>query len=368
MPNPKPSIVQIIDRLETGGAEKIVVFLANLLYQNGHTVRVITTVSNGPQYQYLHKGISAICLHRKWKWNPYYMLQLKRACKGFDIIHLHGAPTLRYVLLTKLIFGLKHKFIYHEHDGQVNNKPAKWYYKYFLQKKEFIATSQTVADWAIHTVKLNVNRISLLLNTIEKQNCGKNQKRPLHSLVLVSNILPHKNIEFSLEVLKKLLHFTKLDYQLTIIGKKYDEQYFAYLTNQINHNLLADHVSFITDCNQVAPLLHHYSIGLHTSFEESGPLVLTEYLSQNLPFLSFNTGEVSKIICRHFPAFFQSDFDANKWAASIIKLEKEYLNPLATKQNMQVIFDQYFSSHQYYLNYSQLLNHIEISHFDKSLN
>ncbi len=355
MPEPKLSVVQIIDRLETGGAEKIVVLLSNLLHCNGHRVRVITTVSNGPQLQFLHKDISTVCLRRKWKWNPRYMLRLKRACRGFDVIHLHGEPTLRYSFLTKTLFGLKGGKIYHEHYPYVNQRPVKWYLKYMLRNTQIIATSQMVADWAIHKVKLEENRITKLMNTVERSEPKTNRACGSHSLVQVSNLLPHKNIAFSIDVLKALIRISGQDFHLTFIGKKYDERHFNSLKKKTEDENLSQNIDFIFDCDNVAPLLDHFSFGLHSSPKETGPVVLAEYFASKLPFLAFRTGEVSDLLFRHFPEFFMTDLDAEQWAIRIIELLKQQQKNPAENQRMEEVFDRYFSSRQYYSSYNKLL-------------
>ena len=68
MDSNKFSVVQIIDRLHTGGAEHVVVHIANLLHIHGHKVTVLTTVSEGPLRSKLAAGIPFTNLKRKWKW------------------------------------------------------------------------------------------------------------------------------------------------------------------------------------------------------------------------------------------------------------------------------------------------------------
>src|SRR6185503_12378296 len=93
----KYSIVQIIDRLNIGGTERVLVTLSNLLHEKGHNVSVVTTVTEGPLAAMLNKNIPVINLQRKWKWNPVTMYRLIKAIKHFDIIHVHSSYNLRYL-------------------------------------------------------------------------------------------------------------------------------------------------------------------------------------------------------------------------------------------------------------------------------
>ena len=84
MENKKLRVVQIIDRLNVGGAERVLVTIANILHEHGHKVKLITTVSPGPLKQKLDKNIEHIDLGRKWKWNIITMQRLVKEIKNYD--------------------------------------------------------------------------------------------------------------------------------------------------------------------------------------------------------------------------------------------------------------------------------------------
>src|SRR5690349_11981442 len=110
----KLSVVQVIDMLKPGGAERVLVTISNILYEHGHKVKVITTVTPETLSSQLYTGIELQSLNRKWKWNPITMYKLIQAVKNYDVIHVHSRHNLRYLLLAKAIFGLKKKIFYHE--------------------------------------------------------------------------------------------------------------------------------------------------------------------------------------------------------------------------------------------------------------
>ena len=60
----------------------------------------------------------------------------------------------------------------------------------------------------------------------------------------------------------------------------------------ISSKNLDNNISIIQNCYNIEDRLTHYQLALHSSKLEAGPLVLLEYLSQGVPFLSFKTGEV----------------------------------------------------------------------------
>src|SRR4051794_8408135 len=142
------SIVQVTDQLNIGGAEQIIVMLANLLQAHGHSTAVITTVSPGPLANRLHQNIQFINLNRKWKWNPVTMYKLVKALKQFDIVHVHSSYNLRYVYLASSLFCLRKHIFYHEHYGNAINTFPNILQRHIYSKSVFIAVSQKLATWA----------------------------------------------------------------------------------------------------------------------------------------------------------------------------------------------------------------------------
>ncbi|MGN6617623.1 MAG: glycosyltransferase family 4 protein [Ilyomonas sp.] len=347
MEQPIYSVVQVTDQLNVGGAEQIIVMLANLLQQHGHYSAVITTVAPGKLSQKLHPAVEQINLNRRWKWNPLALYHLIKLLKSFDIIHVHSAYNLRYVYLASRLFFLRKTIFYHEHYGNaINTKPG------FLQKRIykqtiFIAVSQKLAEWAHNTVGLQNSRVFILPNTIVKSKITPVfQPADQLKLCIVGNILVNKNMLFALELLS-LLREKNRSVHLTIIGNIIDRDYYAQLLNFIKQTDLQPNVSFIHNCLNVQALLHQFKAAIHCSFSESGPLVLIEYLAQGLPFVAHKTGEVATQLQSYLPAFIMNDFNVEKWIEAI-----EQATSLPKKE-IETLFDflyqKYFSPEAYYL-------------------
>ena len=121
----KLSVVQVIDQLLPGGAERVLITLSNILYRNGHQVKVITTVRPGALARALNNGILHVCLRRKWKFSPFTMRKLIKEIKGYDIVHVHSIHNLRYVWLAMQLYGIRKRIFYQEHHGaRANEKPG----------------------------------------------------------------------------------------------------------------------------------------------------------------------------------------------------------------------------------------------------
>ena len=336
-PNPynhhRLKILQIIDQLNVGGAEKMVVTLANLLYERGHEIQVVSLLGSGLLDKQLKPGVRLVHLHRSWKWHPVYMYKLVRICRRFDIVHVHSAHNLRYVFLASRLFKLNKPLFFHEHFGDIEfNRSVSWHQRLIYPKVHTIAVSRQIVEWARTQVGVPDSKIHLLPNF---QHIQTHESRPQANgkvnLVAVSNFRPTKNLEF-------LLHFfqqfsARHPATLTIIGQISDPSYCNHIQQIATELKLLDSISFIHDCTDVQPLLGQFDLALHPSRSESGPLVLIEYLGHGLPFLSYRTGEISQMLAEAFPDCVLQDFEVDNWvhaASSLLSSPRSEFQKRAT--------------------------------------
>jgi glycosyltransferase involved in cell wall biosynthesis len=349
MQQPVYSIAQVTDQLNVGGAEQIIVMLANLLQAHGHSTAVVTTVAPGSLANKLHSGVQLINLNRQLKWNPVTMYRLVKVIEQFDVVHVHSSYNLRYVYLARVLFFLRKPIFYHEHYGNAINTIPNTLQKYIYAQTMFIAVSHRLAEWAKNSIGLPERNISVLQNTIIK--CSVDKKYPHNdtiSICIVGNILPNKNLLFALKLLQALQQGRKEPVHLTIIGNIADEQYYEQLSAFINKNNLQQSIAFVHDFSNVQSILSQFTVALHCSFSESGPLVLVEYLAQGLPFVTYNTGEVVQQLQSHLSSLIMQDFDIEKWMQAIkhaIALPREEL-----AAHFDSLYNTYFSPQAYYCN------------------
>ncbi|MGI8950488.1 MAG: glycosyltransferase family 4 protein [Chitinophagaceae bacterium] len=344
----KFSVVQIIDMLNVGGAERVLVTIANLLHEHGHKIAVITTVKPGILASQLHKEISLINLNRKWKWNFFKMYRLINIAKQFDVVHIHSSHNLRYFFLAATLFRFNKPIFFQEHHGNVINEKIPWHKKYIYPKTIFIAVSKQLAEWALIKLHIPAKNVFILHSTVPKPNAVKTFRKinTDKQIIIVSNFLRNKNIHFAIEVFEELQKNSDKKISLTIIGQKYDEIYFQFIRQIITQKNLQSHINIIQNCTDIQKLLPDYDFALHTSESESGPLVLIEYLAQGLPFITFDTGEVAEQIKSAIPEFIMYSFNKIEWVERIKKL---LLNSSAELSNKLInLYEIKFSPQAYY--------------------
>jgi glycosyltransferase involved in cell wall biosynthesis len=355
--NKKLSVVQIIDTLEPGGAERVLITWANILFSHGHAVGVITTLKKGKLASQLSYGIELRELKRKSKWNLKSMKQLIEWCKPFDVVHVHSTHNLRYLFLAAKIFKLNKKIFFHHHYGNIETDQSISVSQRFIYPKiNLIAVSKKMYDWAIDKLKMPAAKTFLLSNIVipnyvaEKKVFNRDDKRI--QLLLVSNFRPQKNIEFAVDLINELKN--DLNVHLTIIGQTANEKYWNSVQRKTNAMQLKEYISIIHDCDNIQSVLNNFHLAIHTATSESGPLVLIEYMMAGLPFLSYKTGEVVHQIANDLPQCIVDTFNIHEWVSRINHLLQQNKNELSIK--LKSSFNKYYSEETYYNNCIDIYN------------
>jgi len=306
-------ILQVIDSLEIGGAEKVFIDLTNLLYENRADVSTLFILDPGKLANQLHEDIRKHSLNRRFKWSLLTLYRSARIIKRYDIIHCHHRHVFAYINLSAMIFGVRTKIILHDHYGLIdlNKKIPKNIIGPF-KPTYFIGVSKKLTEWAKERLKVNANHVYILPNIV------RHMKQPIqavktHDWILVSNIKPVKNQLFAVKLAQKM------NKSLLIVGNIQDTAYYQTLQDAIND--VSGNITIKTDVTDVRPFLTQASIGLHVSTSETGPLVLIEYLSIGLPFVSYQTGEVVQTLKNVFPEMLISNFDISQWELAINFIE-----------------------------------------------
>lgn len=327
-------VLQVIDQLGVGGAERVVIDMTNLLYEANIDVSFLVLLGPKDQDFEIDSRIPKYYLHRKSKFSFNKMFSLRKILVKYDIIHVHMRHTFRYVQLVSKLFRINSKVILHDHFGKINLEfKVPLLLNSFLKPKYYIGVSNELTDWCKIKLKFNnLNNIFLLINVAVKQKIIQPTNK--NGWVMVGNIKPTKNQLFAIE----LAHY--LNKKLTIIGKVQDQVYYQLLKDKIQDLGIENTITFVHDENNPQKRLNEFKIGLMTSKSESGPLVLIEYLAQSLPFISYNTGSVSNVLADELPDSFVDSFELSEWKKKLILISKSQID-------YKSLYDTYFSPSNY---------------------
>lgn len=347
-------VALINDRLNAGGAEKVLVYIANLLHKNGIDVRVIIILEKAALDIQINKAIPVHYINRKSRFSVQSFKKLKQLVVDVDIVHVHSRYNLRYYMIAKFLYHInKPKIFFHEH---VYKLKVDFITKYLLSKVDaYVAVQNTMKKWAIKQKIVQVQNAFYLSNTVSTPNNKIEINRYSKRIVMVANFLPLKNHFFAIDLMAKLPEDVSLD----MYGMINDKIYFDELNNRIKELGLDKRITVIVGITNIYEVLSKYCLAIHPSKIETGPLVLIEYLNASIPFIAYRTGDVVEEIIEDLPDFVVPNFDLTIWKNKILNsfnVNDDAYN--STQLKIAKLLNDKFSENKYYLNLMKIYNNL----------
>jgi len=338
-------VLQVIDKLEVGGAERVAVDLCSLLYENKIAVDFLNLLQPAVlDEELLQKNIIVKYLYRKNKFNPIYLIRLFMLLNNYTIVHVHSRHVLRYVGLTFLVpkFFRKYSIIFHDHYGKIEADKTS---SFFLRKciascNAYIGVSDSLVAWAM---KNGLNKNIYLLENIAREKLGFRNIDTKSKIVVVGNFRKQKNYAFLLAILKNLPETVAID----LYGSLVDQKYYYEIVESAKSLGILNRINIITNEKYIAEIVANYELAIHCAASETGPLVALEYMSKGVPLMMFNTGSVAKVLKENEYDLIMDIFDEMAWSNRIIEVlnapdQQSYLS-----QKVRMIYQNFFSEKTY---------------------
>ncbi|MFI8378772.1 glycosyltransferase [Leeuwenhoekiella sp. NPDC079379] len=293
-------ILQLIDSLEVGGAERMAVNYANALLGKIKVSALCATRAEGDLKSLIESDIPYLFLNKKRTLDLAAFLRLRRFIKTHNIqlIQAHGSSYFTAVLVKMISPGLK--LIWHDHYGnseflkQRDARILKPLSRFF---DGVIAVNDNLSCWSKEY--LNIEKSIFVKNFIAdalpldksfKIN-GVVGKR----IVCVANLRPQKNHQLLLKSFEELL---KIDdqYTLHLFGSKIDTTYSDLILSSIETSGFKNSVFYYGTHLKLSSVLPHFDIGVLTSNSEGLPLSLLEYGQAGLAVVATNVGDCAQVL------------------------------------------------------------------------
>ena len=294
-------IVQLIDSLDAGGAERMAVNYANTLSKVIGYSALVSTRKEGALKQQLSDQVGYLFLNKQGKLGLGAVWKFRAFIKKHQInlIHAHSSSFFTAVLLKMTYPNIK--IVWHDHYGNRINQQGKSIFILKVVSNLFygvLTVNEELEEWAKSNLK--VRKIRYFPNFIisKKSNIasqtvlkGEKEKR----IVFLANL---KNPKNHLKIIQAF-HNSKaknLNWSVHLIGRDYDDNYSQELKKYIEINGLDSQIFIYDSCNDVDAILNQCTIGILGSTYEGFPVTLLEYGKASLAVLSTNVGYCSSII------------------------------------------------------------------------
>ena len=294
-------ILQLIDTLDAGGAERMAVNIANGLAQRPEISSLLcATRRAGVLENELDKNVKFFQLHKKSSFDFIAVLKLITFVKRerVAIIHAHST-SIFFAVITKLCCS-SIKVVWHDHYGFSDNLGER---KDFLLRiispfiDKSIAVNSSLKRWASH--RLKIKSVSFLSNfSVLKHSCfmstmleGVDNKR----VICLANLRPQKNHLLLIEAFKKSTENFP-EWTLHLVGQDFEDSYSSEIKKMITALSLKNKVFLYGSCEDIRHILSQSNIGVLASKSEGLPLSLLEYANAALPVITTNVGQCAEVV------------------------------------------------------------------------
>ncbi|MBC8755125.1 glycosyltransferase family 4 protein [Kordia sp. YSTF-M3] len=339
--------LQVIDTLDTGGAEKLAVTYANALVTEVEASFLCATRKEGLLKNQVSEEVGYLFLNRKSTFDFAAIKRLKAFIKEneIDIVHAH-ATSFFIVFLTKMIYP-KFKMVWHDHYGNS---------EFLSERKSFalkiasyamngiISVNQQLKEWA--EGNLAIDKVTYLSNFPVKNETVKASTK-LHGIdgkriVCLANLRPQKDHFLLLRAFKSIQNAQK-DWTVHLVGKDFEDEYSRKIKLYIHDHGLSENVFVYGSREDVSHILAQCAIGVLSSQSEGLPIALLEYGLHELAVLATDVGECKRVVSDETKGFLVASKNTEAFTKKLQYLIENENDRAAKAKKMNEHIQQHFA-------------------------
>lgn len=289
-------ILQLIDSLAVGGAERMAVNLANLFSKEEIPNILISSREKGPLAEFVHDKKSIYCLGKKSAFDFSAFRMLLKIGKEFKPTHLHVHDSSIFwaVLLKKFLPATE--LIWHAHYGGFFTSESR-----FGNKIKFIASSIDYVIAVNYDLKLWVEKeFPKIKSTAFIQNFPDipeqiNRDKPQAEILCLANLKPPKNHHLLVRAFADFLKKSP-GYKLKLVGSTDDKSYLESLNKEIENLGILPHVEIAGQSLNLSESFEKAEFAVLASDIEGLPVSLLELGLAKVPIVSTEVGQCSELL------------------------------------------------------------------------
>lgn len=328
-------VLQVINRLGTGGAEKLILDSVPMYQKKGLTVDLLLLQNVHTEFRSELNKISngtITGLTTKSLYNPLLILKIIPHIKKYDLIHLHLFPTLYWVVLAKWLSFSKVKLIYTEHNTN-NRRRDNFLFKIidrFIYQKIDVVTSITEGvKLELQKHLKNETEIQVINNGINVGAFNLEFKKEFNyfsnndfKLIQVSSFREQKD---QLTIIRSLVYLPE-KVKLLLVG---DGPLIEDNKKLVEELKLSNRVVFLGNRYDIPELMNYADIAILSSHWEGFGLAVLEGMAAKKPVIASDVDGVREIVEGYGLLFEQGN--EKELAKHIISLinDQEYYNKIA---------------------------------------
>lgn len=331
-------VLQLIDSLHAGGAERMAVLTANLIAEKGMESFLVATREEGILLEQLHPKVGYLFLRKKFKFDPIALLELKDFVVRNDISIIHAHSTSFFLAYLLKLRVPSRKLIWHDHYGrseELDDRSAKILKVASRRFNHVISVNEKLEKWALN--KLKTQNVSYL-NNFSMLNFDKGLAKPISGeegkrILCLANFRHQKDHENLFRAWSSIQNRFP-DWSLHCVGKSFEDGHYKKLQALIDE-LKLKNLFIYGDRTDIGPIIKNCQIGVLSSRSEGLPLALIEYGLGELAVVCTDSGQCREVL------------DDNGFLVEVENHEllAEKLSELISSENLRSRLSKSFSQH-----------------------
>lgn len=294
-------VMQMVDSLLIGGAERTGVTLANLLPRDRYRNYLCTTRCEGELAQFVSTDVGRLRLWRKGRVDFGALGRIRQFIRDnrIHIIHAH-ASSLFFARLAAAGNEFP-KLVWHDHYGrcEMNDRPA-WLYRMATSGADgVISVNEQLAEWARSRLKVPADRVRFIRNgvqvPVDVPPAVDLPGTPGRRVLCVANLRPQKDHTTLFQAMQQVIRDVP-DAYLLLAGETSDVEYRRHILGLIPRMGLQNNVSHIGARTDIAAVMKACDIAVLSSISEGLPLVLLEFGTLGQPVVCTEVGQCPEVV------------------------------------------------------------------------
>jgi glycosyltransferase involved in cell wall biosynthesis len=217
---------------------------------------------------------------------------------------------MRFVAACRALGLVRARHVFHDHFGRLHTDrsagptltiPLRFGVDFYLGVERRLCT------WAIETVGLPPDRVEMVRSGVELRRFVETEAIDLRTelglpadalvLLMVANFRPQKDHPTLFRAIAELPVEEQDRLHVVICGSTTtDPEYYRSCTAMLDRLGISRCVTAVGVRSDTPALMAGADAGVFSSKNESGPLVILEYMAAGLPFIATDTGEIARAV------------------------------------------------------------------------
>jgi glycosyltransferase involved in cell wall biosynthesis len=296
-------VLQVVDSLAAGGAERVAVHLADELARAGHESSLVATRRAGPLAGEIDEAVWWRSLDRMGRLDPSAVVALRRIVRErrIDVVHAHS--TSIFLVAASFAVGPRPAIVWHDHFPGAPHRDPRPLRAVSPRMDIAVAVSREIE--AADRDRLRLGDRLVRVPNFSRLDADAVPATDLPGvagarIVCVANLRPAKDQMTSVRAMAALAD-SHPEACLLLVGSD-EGDYAERVRAEIERLGLGEQVILLGVRTDVASVLAACDIGVLSSLEEGTPLAVLEYGLAGLPVVATAVGELTDVLAGEPPS------------------------------------------------------------------